>query len=792
MDETKPWTCDQLRERDDKQQRWLSRPHSRVVVNPFNFKKSGATSPFSYSNRSTMPLNIGYLSPFIPESEVGLEFSDLLLLHTDEGSSPRRIQGLEWPGVDLLEWTMSEHDIPEDGTAIVDASGMKITVHNDARDYWQYATAVVELDLEETSILNIEVIQCLSAWSVKAALLDSESASEDIELITENSSEGVFTVNLAHATGWSGRKRFKLRLFAYGFGRTISFGRLGVAGVTDPYAEAIRFDTEWAPHELRFRADYPHNLKLEGIDFFLNTNRVCRSLALIPGSRDASILLGGNYSGQLTFHADHAIVMVKGEKYSFAIRIVGKHEEGIAYYANYSDYVSGCNSLVEPPRSGYWQLKLPVSDNAGDGIQIVVSFPGPNETAEQLLRGLCNDSFASLRGEGLADRRAQNERYWNALLAKVPRPALFSLEHVPSKGITSRQIEEQYYKSWVFLASNVLDRSPEAGYPYPQLCCGKPSLWGAGAKEAPYSASWESLFAIQLYAYIDPDLAWEAFKGLMSLVAPSGMLGGESLPSRKAQTAMILYELTGDKQSLRAVYPAIGNYLRWRADNPRWILGAIDNQSSKDSEFVVSALIDIAYFIRISELLGLQAEIPYWQQTSATLLAQYTEWFWDKPGGFAHQYYDVTTGQRSPGCTTWVLTGIYLPSLDRSFVDSMLQRFSEEFDIQKPFGGLPYPKHPDINFAIYGLVRLGLLEEARQLVEVCVRDVTLAGFFAEQYDVEDVPYPTGVRPSIFGCAQLIECVLMKNGYRLELGKPYQMRLFDEQGRVENIQKRDQL
>lgn len=94
-------------------------------------------------------------------------------------------------------------------------------------------------------------------------------------------------------------------------------------------------------------------------------------------------------------------------------------------------------------------------------------------------------------------------------------------------------MEEQYYKAWIFLASNVLDISPEAQYPFPQLCCGKPSLWGAGAHEAPYSAAWESLFAIQLYAQIDPDLAWEAFKGLMSLVDPTGMLGEKVYPPGK-------------------------------------------------------------------------------------------------------------------------------------------------------------------------------------------------------------------------------------------------------------------
>jgi hypothetical protein len=783
---TELWTVDKLRERGGNQQRWLSLPGSRVVVNPFNFKKAGTTSPSSYSNRSTMPMNIGYLTPHIPESEIGFEFGDIMMIHTDTSLNPRRIEGCVLNISDPTLWTMSEYDVPGHGTALFDVSGITITVNSDARDYWQYLTTEIEVDLDQTPMLNVVVPECLSAWSIKVAPLEAESAREDIELMTENSNSGVFSVNIAEVTGWGGRKRFKLRLYAYGFGKSITFEKLEIAGVLNPYADAIRFETEWAPHELAFQAVYRNQMTLEGRDYFYSTNTVCRSITCAQEASGADIILGGRYTGQLTYDPGLAMLVVKDRRYTFAIRLLGEHVEGMVYYANYCDYLSGTRALEEPPQYGYWQTRIKSVRSTGEGIHLLVSFPGPLETAESLVRDLSASSLRASVNERLAEKREQNERFWNGFLKKVPSPSLFSLDHVPSKGVTPGQTEEQYYKAWIFLASNVLDVSPEAGYPYPQLCCGKPSLWGSGAHEAPYSAAWESLFAIQLYAYIDPDLAWEAFKGLMSLVDPTGMLGGESLPSRKAQTAMILYELTGDINALRSVYPSIRSYLRWRVDNPRWILGSINNPNSKDSEFVVSALIDISYFIRMAELLGMQDEIPIWQETYAELLQNYKAWFWDAPGGFPNQYYDTATGARNPGWTSWVLTGVYLPSLETPYAESLINRFLGEFDPSKPFGGLAYPKHPDINFDIYGLIQLGFLEEARQLVEVCIRDVTMSGFFAEQYDVEDKPHPTGVRPSIFGCAQLIECVLIKNGYRLENGKPYRMNLFHEQGLVESF------
>ena len=781
---TKRWSANQLRERDSRQQRWLSLPGSRVVVNPFNFKEAGTTSPAAYSNRASLPLNIGYLTPHIPASEIGLEFGDLMMIHTDTGLAPQRLEGCIVGGSDPARWTLSEYDVPAHGSALFRETGITVTVHSDARDYWQYLTTELEVDLDQTPMLQVTIPQCKSAWSIKVAPLEATSAAEDIVLLTENSNTGVFHVDMAEATGWGGRKRFKLRLYAYGFGQSITFERLEIAGAVQPYAAADRYETEWAPHELAFRAVYGDALALKGRDAFYSRNTVCRSIACTQASADADIILGGRYTGEVAYDPSLGMLVVADSRYSCAIRLLGEPTDEIVYYADYCDYLTGTRPLQEPPPFGYWQMRIEPARYIGEGLHLLVAFPGPLETVEVLVRELGAMSPGESPRQHIAERRQQHERFWDGFLDKVPAPSRFSLDHVSPQGITPEQVEAQYYKAWIFLASNVLEVSPEAGYPYPQLCCGKPSLWGSGAHEAPYSAAWESLFAIQLYAYIDPDVAWEAFKGLMSLVDASGMLGGESLPSRKAQTAMILYELTGDLASLRSVYPSIRSYLRWRVDNPRWILGAINDPHSKDSEFVVSALIDISYFMQIAQLLGIEEEIPLWQETYTALLQDYKAWFWDTPGGFPHQYYDVATGIRKPGCTSWVLTGVHLPSLEAPYADSLIRRFQAEFDPSKPFGGLAYPKHPDVSFDIYGLIRLGYAEEARQLIEVCIRDVTKSGFFAEQYDVEDIPHPTGVRPSIFGCAQLIECVLLKNGYRLELGKPYRMDMFEEQGLVE--------
>ncbi len=64
--------------------------------------------------------------------------------------------------------------------------------------------------------------------------------------------------------------------------------------------------------------------------------------------------------------------------------------------------------------------------------------------------------------------------------------------------------------------------------------------------------------------YVMPDVAWDAYIGMMSLVDEEGMLAGESLPSEKAHTAYVLYNLTGDSDKLNIVYDNIARYLKWR------------------------------------------------------------------------------------------------------------------------------------------------------------------------------------------------------------------------------------
>lgn len=264
----------------------------------------------------------------------------------------------------------------------------------------------------------------------------------------------------------------------------------------------------------------------------------------------------------------------------YAVSVKGMNSKNVSFYVSGEDMKARTNKVADTGDACWWALDM---KGKGD-VNIAVAY-ALNTDSDAMLISNVRRPFK----KNIDDVYLDKIRYWDDFLKnKIPHPVNFELTSIDKKGITAEQIKKAYYKAWVLLAQNVLEPETE-NYPYYQVVTGKASLWDEGHELAPFSAAWESFVAIQLFAYIDVNISWSSLKGLLALVDESGMLGGESLPSRKAHTAWVLYELSKDAKSLSEVYPAISRYLNWRLQNPRWIYTNMTPENEKDAEFVVSA-----------------------------------------------------------------------------------------------------------------------------------------------------------------------------------------------------------
>lgn len=366
---------------------------------------------------------------------------------------------------------------------------------------------------------------------------------------------------------------------------------------------------------------------------------------------------------------------------------------------------------------------------------------------------------ASFEAAAAAERNAWAER-----MARIPLPSDFTLRILPALGASPELIRRRYEEAWAFMLSDTLPPMPENDYPYPQLACGKPSLWGEGHPKARTSAQWESILGMPYLAAVEPDTAWSTFEGMMSLVDEKGTMGGEGLPSRHAETAWLLYSRTRDLHRLRRTYPAIKRLLLWKARDPRWIHVGETAENTKDSEFVSSAMMDMGFAAKIARALDMPQEAAFWTREQAELAADLRRWFWTAPGGDPYEWYDATTGRRWGKDSAWTLEtlALPLPLLGAEQRDSLLRLFRRERDDTKPFLVPNLTKQPNLSLTRIGLSLHGKPGEAEAVSESQMRDITLADDFAETYNQQRPLHGTGVRPSLFGALNIIDGVLFHN------------------------------
>ena len=526
--------------------------------------------------------------------------------------------------------------------------------------------------------------------------------------------------------------------------------------------QCVSLNTEWLPYALPFNVTYADGLSLSGYDFLYDENTIAR---VINFPFRGKFIISGVLKNEVKAEKRSNILIVRSKtcKYAIAFHGVG-------------------NSIFN---------RIQIDDN-----QWTAEISGTNKVTVTVTFALLNESdetfLARVRAVKNIDRAytARINYYNDFLKNRIPHPINFDINNVDAKGVTPDDIRLTYYKAWVFLDQDVLPPEGER-YPYYQIATGKPSLWDEGHPLAPFSASWESFIGIQLYAFINPDISWSSLKGLMSLVDADGMLGGESLPSRKAHTAWLLYKLTGDKQSLSEIYAATERYLLWRMKNPRWIYGNHDNKDEKDVEFSVSVCVDMGYMIEIAKALDMPDAAKKWESERTGFIEQCIKWFWSTPQEIPTSHPNERPRQ---GTAIMITTAMMLPEIKGDYFDGLLGKFYTYYETDKTFGGFPAPKYPDMDFTIYGLLQNGKYLLARNMIECNLRDVVRAQrVFAEAYRaitptpegvrprmVSDTPFPNGVRPSLFGVATIIDFVLLKNGYMYREAKPSPYNMYPDE------------
>jgi len=758
--ESDPVRCAELEEKPARS-KWLSLPLSRLVVNP----NMSNDPPAPASIAPCLPVNAAY---YAGDTPIRLPYLWAWQFQDQNGVRPTITAG---HAAEFTDRTASQWKA-ERSTVVFNGSSVRLSV---ADVPYGSLTTTVSVDLDETPYLMVRIPKSEGQWAIK---VNSGSQAVDTVLQVDTTQTGNFLIDLPAKTGWHGKRKFKLILFAIGAkGSTATFSGLRFAGADGHFPRPEVKETVWRPHQIVERAETGDAaLKVESAVTMPDEDTVAQRLRVTRASGQSVTLTGQLPSGKPRWDVERNTVIVEGPDFTAVIK-VSRKARWVGVFDSILDGVAGVPAQAASADGGAWAVAID-GVKAGDEIVVAARFLRPGRPIGPAL-ALAAESAS---GEGFQSALARQESAWNERLARVPHPLSFSLHALDPHGVTPEEIRRVYYKAWVFLLSDSLPQMAENGFAYPQICCGKPALWSEGAAHATATSQWESFLAMQLIAYSSPALAWDAFAGQMSLVRADGSLGGEGLPSRHAQTAWVLYSLTGDRERLKSAYAPLKRLLLWKAANPRWIYHNSTPEDQKDSEFVVHALMDMDYARRIAQALSMPEEVRFWQARSAEMAGDYHHWFWDKQGR-DYRLYRTSTGKGESPDQPWNLQGLVLPPdiLSQQERNSLLRLFRSSVRRDIPFlipGLAGFPKY---NYTLRGLQQYGTEEETTLMIESAVRDTALAAEFSESYTQAFPPSPVGVVPSVFGAAQMVDGVLWHNGIMLGDGLPVLVRVAQARG-----------
>ena len=516
--------------------------------------------------------------------------------------------------------------------------------------------------------------------------------------------------------------------------------------------------TVWFPYKITFDAAFPRRGVVSGCDFCVDANGTSIRELRMTGPADTVLNLGGKVSGDSArWEPLKKVLLVTGSNYFYALKVV--RLDG-------ADEIASEVPLEPAISAASWSLAVPIHSGS-DAFGVSFGFAPASEGKEKAISRAVN-AFATPVQATLARSKAAMDGF----LRKVPAPRTWGFGE-KTTAVSEAQHRRAYYAAWAFLLQNVIDALPEnEAYPYPQIAAGKAALWDEGEDTSPATCSWESMFGYQWLSYIYPDLAWKCFEGLMTRVDAQGMLGGESLPSRKAQTGWILFKNKPDRARLAGVYPALKRYLLWREKNPRWVYGTNSARDERDIEFTVSWVVDLDYAVQIAETLDCPADAELWKKKQVSMIDAMRGWFFADPKKIEQFYFENSKTHANKGRSkiipTMISTALCYRNLPPDLTGRVEQYFRSWFKPEAPLGGFPTGKYPDLNFIAYGLLDRGM-PEAKPFLQRFLRDSIVAGEFAEVLEAN--AKPEGVKPSLFSPLSIIEFTWLLNNVRYESGTP---------------------
>ncbi|MFT8638614.1 hypothetical protein [Bifidobacterium sp.] len=722
-------------------------------------------------------------------SGVTVDFNQIQIwVNGTRGTSAVKLSGLAIHTAPVLNddfTAASQSQWSSDGATLAAGdSGGTLTLDDNAHDPWGNIARAVSLDPKDNPMLTLSVPSLHGADTQWSLTLGKNGS--NVDTIQANTTQtGTFSFDLSGVS--VDFNQIQLWVSGTRGSSAVTFGYLRVTDNASSVwmNSATDYTNTWNPQSLDYKGTYGSHGSYTTSDVFLDADSLARTVS--PNLNSGSPTLYGSIGGTVQWNATSRVLTMQTNDYTNAIAF----PEGSTIY--FFGGALGIDPMDTPSGASRWAVVLPndAPSSVGFGYAVGGDASAASSAEDRAQNGAVYKTAA--------DAIQRQTDFWNGVIAKVPSVKSYALTAVDAQGVTESQIKAMYYNAFVSLDMNVLPATPENGSTHAQMPVGKADTYAS--PDFTYntlSAAWDTPLALQNLAYIDPTTANDIFTGMMSAVVNSpgqsddGQFGtaSEALPARIAQTAWILYSVTGDKTTLQTVYPAVKRFLNWSSQHPQWNnYSHYPNQTypdgthatwqdERDVEFVASLAVDYQFAGDIAKALGKADDVSAFAKSQDTLRQQYAAWFF--PGGNAAEFYWGHLGLEagwpvSKGNTPdAILTGLLVPGLTEDQKAALLKLFDSVYDPDAQFAGIATEtaglKAPDEQYMLEGLLTVGRAADAEGFLQAVIRDQTKAHVFSENYNAsENGPVANGERPSTFGISQMIDNVWKLNGYDMDQG-----------------------
>lgn len=775
-------TAESLRQTGQDQQRWLSIPRSRLALNPNN--STLTQGEVSQSSGPALPLGANFIA-----GDWYNQHRSILATSLSSRRRPPAPQG-EHPFPDLGKDPALDEDFADptgwettSGSATLEGgeAGGTVTIGKDSSS--GSVTRTLDVDLDAHPLLAVDVAALTDQWAIK---LHDEELDKDYTIQEDTAEAGVHVYDIPQITGWSGKRRFGVKIYACGGakGSSTTYRRaaLFAAGASGWDRRAQSASTTWQADHLSFEADYSDGSRLTGTEHLHDAVSAARCID--SHAADGWVVLAGSLLGAAEFDADARVLTVVEENCTSAIALPDGADLVFTQAGGWDPHSAPAAS------STWWSASVPAGPRAlvvGLGFAV-----GEDRDAAAAA------AVAARRASPTKDIAARRQEV-DDFLAKIPVPEDFSLPGVDAQGVRSEDVRSAYYRGWINIWQNVVPETPETGNDWAAIGTDKADNWMKGVPGAAQVACWDSLLAAQHLVQVDADTAWSTLSCILTQVQDDGRLDGQNLPARLAQTLWILFQVSGERESLADLYDPLARWLPWAAENPRWISASNDIPDEVNASYVISLAFDLGFAQKIAKEVGLEEDAERWADLRSSLLDDFAQWFFPADGGMLSVHYLEGSHEDAPGDAIAEVTALVLEDLPAGADQQVVARFDGAFDPEAQLAGLGENalKAPHWQLALYGLIARGRTEDASVVARAVLRDIVRSGRFAEVYQeadgtLGDLPIGRGVWPSTFGIDAIIDAVWASNGVLVDQGKPRPSRLSDVHGGVSGLRYRGEV